>query len=149
MKMLQTPRHVLSQHSDWIDVTTTDYHIHLPPSWVCPLLRAIHYTALDLHSLKMDWQNSTQNRKGETISTGSSSRESITRNGRREAWTTHITELHHSDLSQFADAAVGRLWLEVELGQGHLLTSEEFPHDGVVWCTCSAQRSMGSSWIYS
>lgn len=41
---------------------------------------------------------------------------------------TYITELDHPDLSQFTDATVGRFWLEEELSQRHLFTSEEFPH---------------------
>lgn len=42
---------------------------------------------------------------------------------------THIAKLHHPDLAEFTNAAVGSLRLEEELGQGHLFTSKEFPHD--------------------
>lgn len=41
---------------------------------------------------------------------------------------TYITKLHHPDLSQFTDTAVGSFRLEEELSQRHLFTSEEFPH---------------------
>lgn len=41
---------------------------------------------------------------------------------------THIPKLHHPNLSQFTDTAVGSLWLEEELSQCHLLTPKEFPH---------------------
>lgn len=41
---------------------------------------------------------------------------------------THVTELHHPNLSQLTDTAVGRLRLQEELRQRHLLTPEEFPH---------------------
>ena len=41
---------------------------------------------------------------------------------------TYVTKLDHSQLSQLAYTAVGRLWLEEKLSQGHLLASEELPH---------------------
>lgn len=41
---------------------------------------------------------------------------------------THITELHHADLSQLTDATVGRLRLQEELSQRHFFASEELPH---------------------
>lgn len=43
---------------------------------------------------------------------------------------TYISELDHAKFSQLAHAAVGRLRLQKELGQGHLFTSEQLPHGG-------------------
>lgn len=42
---------------------------------------------------------------------------------------TYISELDHAQFPKLTDAAVGSLWLQKELGQGHLLTSEQLPHD--------------------
>lgn len=42
---------------------------------------------------------------------------------------TYISKLDHTQFSQLTDTAVGSLWLEEELGQGHLLASEQLPHD--------------------
>lgn len=50
--------------------------------------------------------------------------------------TTHITELHHADLPQLADATVGRLRLQEELSQRHFFASEELPH-GAAGCESS------------
>lgn len=47
---------------------------------------------------------------------------------RRSPGTTYIAELHHADLSQLADATVGRLRLQEELSQRHFFASEELPH---------------------
>lgn len=41
---------------------------------------------------------------------------------------TYISELDHAQFSQLTDTAVGGLRLQEELGQGHLLTSEQLPH---------------------
>lgn len=46
-----------------------------------------------------------------------------------ESILIYISELDHAEFSQLAHATVGRLRLEEELGQGHLLASEELPHD--------------------
>lgn len=50
--------------------------------------------------------------------------------GKRLWLQTYVSELDHSELSQLAHAAVGRLRLQKELGQGHLFTSEQLPHGG-------------------
>lgn len=42
---------------------------------------------------------------------------------------TYISKLDHTQFPQLTDAAVRCLRLEEELGQGHLLTSEQLPHD--------------------
>ena len=59
------------------------------------------------------------------------------------AWIihTHISELDHAQFSQLTDAAVGCLWLEEELGQCHLLTPEQFPHDDKLTLPPLEQRS--------
>lgn len=48
---------------------------------------------------------------------------------------THVSELHHADLPQLADTAVGRLGLQEELGQSHLLAAEQLPHDAALALT--------------
>lgn len=44
---------------------------------------------------------------------------------------TYVSELHHADLPQLTDTAVGWLWLEEKLGQGHLLTAKQLPHNAL------------------
>lgn len=43
---------------------------------------------------------------------------------------THITELDQSQLAQLRDAGVGRLTLQEELAQSHLLAPEQGTHRG-------------------
>lgn len=56
--------------------------------------------------------------------------QSVSNTWEHENIRTYISELDHAQFSKLADTAVGCLWLEKELSQGHLLTSEQFPHDG-------------------
>lgn len=53
---------------------------------------------------------------------------------------TYVSELHHADLPQLTDTAVGRLRLKEELGQGHLLTAEQLPHNALLSTQCTKGR---------
>jgi len=57
---------------------------------------------------------------------------------------THVAELHHPDLAELADTAVRGLRLQEELGQRHLLTSEEIPHDANGDLRPTATRAPGN-----
>lgn len=46
-----------------------------------------------------------------------------------EQKSSHVSELHDSQLSQFTDAVVGGSGLEEELHQTHLFTAEQRAHD--------------------
>jgi len=56
---------------------------------------------------------------------------------------TYISKLHHSNLPQLTDTAVGGLRLEEELGQGHLLTAEQLPHNALLSTQCTKGRMSG------
>ncbi len=46
---------------------------------------------------------------------------------------TYISELHHAGLPQLTYTAVGGLRLEEELGQSHLLTAKQLPHNALLY----------------
>lgn len=66
---------------------------------------------------------------------------------------THVAELHHADLSQLADATVGRLRLQEELSQRHFFASEELPHVDGGCVSCKRQtacvRDFGKRGLHS
>lgn len=55
----------------------------------------------------------------------------VTEAGERCRWRAYVSELDHAQLPQLTDAAVGSLGLQEELGQSHLLTAEQLPHDQI------------------
>lgn len=56
---------------------------------------------------------------------------------------TYISELHHANLPQLTDTAVGGLRLEEKLGQGHLFTAEQLPHNAQLSTQCTKGRISG------
>lgn len=66
--------------------------------------------------------------------------EQLSSENQNEKVCTYVSELHHADLPQLTDAAVGGLRLKEELGQGHLLTAEQLPHNALLSPQCTKGR---------
>lgn len=48
---------------------------------------------------------------------------------------THVSELHCAGFAELRHGGVGRLRLDEELAQGHLLAAKHCPHGAALLCT--------------